>query len=361
MHSTEAIGIDLGASSIKIVQLSKKKDGKLQVARWSIIPLSTVESEKTEVSPEEKKANATNVLRNYRGSGKKMPKNAILSVSGNSVIVRYVRLPKLTYKELSKTIKQEAEPYIPFNIEEVFLGFHPLGDVIEEGKTKMETVLVAAKKDFVNQRIEILEGAGFKTAVIDVDAFALESVYEMSQEKHPIEETVLIANIGYSKTNFSIIEKGVTLIVKDSPIAGSAINKAVMKNLLADNRSVEKLKAANGLLLTPEEKETAPKEALGVSEAIVTVMKDFVAEAKKIIQYHTTQGKDKKIDRILLSGGTANTKNLCPFLSSEFGLPVDKLNAFAAVSGSEAIPEMNHAHLCVAVGLALRKPGDIQE
>src|SRR4029077_20569533 len=101
-------------------------------------------SEKAELTPEEKKAAATNLLRNYRGSGKGIPKNAISSVSGSSVIVRYVKFQKLTRKELSKTIKVEAEPYIPFNVEEVYIGFHPLRDVTEEGKTKMETVLVAA-------------------------------------------------------------------------------------------------------------------------------------------------------------------------------------------------------------------------
>src|SRR5438552_427348 len=141
LHSVDSIGIDIGTSSIKIVQL-KGTPGKYQVVRWSVIPLtSSVEgekSEKAELTPEEKKANATNLLKNYRGSGKGIPKIAVSSVSGSAVIVRYVKFQKLTRKELSKTIKVEAEPYIPFNVEEVFIGFHPLRDVMEEGKPKME-------------------------------------------------------------------------------------------------------------------------------------------------------------------------------------------------------------------------------
>src|SRR6185295_2610824 len=93
-QGADSIGIDLGTSSIKIVQL-KGGGGKYQLLRWSVIPLTgSVEGEKTEkaeLSPEEKRAMATNLLRNYRGSGKGIPKNAVSSVSGSSVIVRYVK------------------------------------------------------------------------------------------------------------------------------------------------------------------------------------------------------------------------------------------------------------------------------
>ena len=358
MRSTDSIGIDLGTSSIKIVQL-KGGPGKYQVARWSVIPVALTADGGGELSPEEKKASVTNLLRTYRGTGKGIPKNAVTSVSGNAVIVRYVKFQKLTRKELSKTIKAEAEPYIPFNVEEVYIGFHPLSDVMEDGKQKMETVLVAAKKDFINQRIEILEGAGFKPAVIDVDAFALESVYEASLDG-PANETVLIANIGYAKTNFVILENGVSMVVKDSPVSGSAISKGIMKSLGVDSKTAEKLKLTNGLL-TPEERELAPKEAQGVADASANVAKDLATEAKKIIQYYVTQGKDKRVSRVLVSGGTANIKNLLPYLGNELGLPVEKLNPFAKIGGAQGIPEEYQSTLAIAVGLAMRHPGDIKE
>jgi type IV pilus assembly protein PilM len=319
----------------------------------------TAEGGGAELSPEEKKANATNLLRTYRGTGKGIPKNAVTSVSGNAVIVRYVKFQKLTRKELSKTIKAEAEPYIPFNVEEVYIGFHPLQDVMEEGKQKMETVLVAAKKDFINARIEILEGAGFKPAVIDVDAFAMESVYEAAQDGTP-NETVLIANIGYAKTNFVILENGVSLVVKDSPVSGSAISKSIMKSLGVDSKTAEKLKISHGLL-TPEEREVAPKEAQGVADAAGNVAKDLSTEIKKIIQYYTTQGKDKRVNRVLITGGSANIKNLVPYLANDLSLPVEKLNPFAKVGGAQGIPEEYWSTLSIAVGLAMRHPGDVKD
>ena len=363
LHVADSIGIDIGSYSIKIVQL-KGQAGKYHLVRWSVIPIATTsEGEKSELSPEEKKAVIINLLKTYRGSGKGIPKNAVTSVSGNAVIVRYVKFQKLTRKELSKTIRAEAEPYIPFNIEEVFIGFHPLQDVIEDGKQKMETVLVAAKKDFVGQRIEILEGAGFKPAVIDVDAFALESCYEIIKDPMITDETVMVINVGFSKTNFSVIEKGVTMVVKDSPIAGTSVTKAIMKNLGVDSRTAEKLKITNGILISQEQRDEVQenKEAMNVSEASSAMAKDLAMEAKKIVQYYVTQGKDKKVNRILVCGGSANIKNIIPYLSNEMNLPVEKLNPFSRIGGSEGIPEEYQTTLTIAAGLAMRRPGDIRD
>lgn len=363
IHSKESIGIDIGSSSLKILQL-KRLPGKFQLVRWSLIPMRGAEG--AEISPEEKKAAATSVLKAYRGSGKGIPKNAIASVSGASVIVRYVKFQKLTRAELSKTIKTEAEPHVPFNIEEAYLGFHPIRDVIEQGKQKMETALVAAKKDFVNERISILEGAGFKPVIMDIDSFALETAYEALQEKLPPEETVLIANIGNSKTNFSIIEKGITLVVKDSPLSGSSITKAIVKNLGAgsDAATAEKLKYSLGIL-SPEEKTAAQaegkKEVVAVSDAVSNFLRDFSMESKKIVQFYIQQGKDKKVNRMLISGGSANLKNLGSALSKEMNMPVEKFNPFAKIAGAEGVPEEYQPTLAVACGLAMRKRGDTEE
>src|SRR5947207_894638 len=121
------------------------------------------------------------LLRDFVLQDKSAPKTAAISVSGNSVIVRYVKLPKLTRAELQQTIQFEAEPYIPFAIPEVNMSFHILGDVMEEGQPKMETVLVAAKKELIEQRLEVLTTVGLRPVVVDVDAFTLENAYELAR------------------------------------------------------------------------------------------------------------------------------------------------------------------------------------
>src|SRR6185437_4520749 len=98
----------------------------------------------------DRRAQAVAALQAYFRTADFPSKKVVTSVSGNSVIVRYVKMAKTTPDELAKNIKFEAEPYIPFNIDDVNLGFSILGDVVEDGQSQMETVLVAAKRDSVD-------------------------------------------------------------------------------------------------------------------------------------------------------------------------------------------------------------------
>src|SRR6202030_1211288 len=139
-------------------------------------------------------------------------KEAATALSGNSVIVRYVKFPRLTKSELQATLAPEAEPFIPFDINEVQLGFHILSEIVEDGQKKMETVLVAVKKELVAARLEILQGAGFTPALMDVDSFALENVHEKTRDPKDGPASTLYLNIGHTVTNLSIVENGVTRV-----------------------------------------------------------------------------------------------------------------------------------------------------
>src|SRR3989339_265578 len=191
----EIIGIDIGAYSVKIVCLVEEKK-VLKLKEWGHIPLNI----KNDVPPEERKAIIGQEIKNFLKKKGVQSKYAATSVSGNAVIVRYVKLPKLSKKEVALTINIEAEPFIPFDIKDVNLTYYILGDVTEEGQPKMETVLVAAKKDAVKDKIDILSEAGLDPLIIDVDSFALETLYEkVSPAKDA--SAVLILNIGHKVTN----------------------------------------------------------------------------------------------------------------------------------------------------------------
>ena len=157
------------------------------------------------------------------------------------MIVRYVKMAKMSKEELGKSLKFEAEPYIPFNIEDVSLGFHVIGDVVEDGQVQMDTVIVAAKKESVDVRVDILSAAGLQAAILDVDAFALENAF---QSTNPISsmENVMFVNIGANFTNMSILEKGVRRVVRDVSIAGGTYTKAIQNQLQCDFKIAEQKK-----------------------------------------------------------------------------------------------------------------------
>lgn len=357
LRSKETIGIDMGSTSVKIVQLEGRK-----VVRWAYKELD-VNLASTDTPPNDRMAAISQILAEYISNEKKPPKTAAISVSGNSVIVRYVKLPRLTSEELMKTIQFEAEPYIPFSIPEVNLSFHILGDVVEDNQPKMETVLVAAKKDLIDQRLGALTAAKLRPVVIDVDAFTLESAYDFLHQNAQEQETALLINIGANVTTMIIMENGISRVVRDVFIAGNSINKSLQRIFDCSYEEAEKLKTKGQILVTPDEKEATlaqdNQDALQISNTIVTVVKDLVAEIQRSLDFYLSQNPERQVNRILLSGGSANINGIDRYFSQELRMNVELFDPFEGLAG-ESLPEPSlRPSFSVALGLATRREGDV--
>jgi type IV pilus assembly protein PilM len=276
-----------------------------------------------------------------------------------------VKLPKLSRKELALTINVEAEPFIPFDINDVRLTYCILNDVTEEGEAKMETVLVAAKKESVQDKIDILEGAGLDPVIVDVDSFALETLY--SRLVPAADNTsVLFLNIGQKVTNLSIVTQGVTRVVRDIFVAGATFDKAISKALKSDIAAAVAAKKTHSLLVSDEDKEAAiesfDKEGIIVSKAATGVLRDLYTEVSRSIDFYLSQGVDHSIAKIMVSGGMANLGNIAKFLSAEFKVPVEIINPLAFLPEQpKNIPKDVLPSLAVAAGLALRRFKDWEE
>src|SRR5882672_2929575 len=258
----ELIGVDIGTYTIKLVCL-KKTGSQWTLVRWGIIPYA--EDIPLDTPLIDRRSQAVMALQNYLRTADFPTKKAVSSVSGNAVIVRYVKMAKTTASELAKSIKFEAEPYIPFNIEEVNLSFSILGETSENDQTQMDTVLVAAKKDSVDLRVELLREAGLQPVILDVDAFALENAYE-SVYPSAQTETVLFMNIGASFTNMSIVERGVSRVVRDVFISGNTLTKAIQQQFQCDVKTAEQKKIVYGLTEDPSD-----TEAQQVNEVLMPI------------------------------------------------------------------------------------------
>lgn len=354
----DSIAIDIGTSSVKIVYL-KPSGNRHTLIKWGVLPIS---EDGTELSPQENRTNAVARIGEFLAKEKILVKNIVTSISGHQVIVRYVRFPKLTYEELRKTIQFEAEPYIPFDIKEVDLSFHILGDVIEDGQKKMDTILVAAKKEIVQNRLDIINELNLRLIIVDIDAFALENVYELNADPN-VEETVMLVNIGSAVTNMAIVENGISKVVRDIFISGNSFTKVIQRNMACDLKTAESLKSRYSMLVTAAEKEKTlaenQKEALQVSQAISSVAKDLLAEIHRSIDFYISQNPEHNITRILLCGGSANLKNLDQFLSQELKIPVERFNPLKNVIGGELVPENISPQLAIAIGLAIRRENDM--
>jgi type IV pilus assembly protein PilM len=359
--SKDIIGLDIGNYAVKVVCLAEDKKA-ITLKDWGYIPLSI----KADTPPEEKKELISQEIRHYLKKKNIQARYAAASISGNSVIVRYVKLPRLSRKELALTINVEAEPFIPFDIKDVNLTYYILNDTSDNGEPKMDTVLVAAKRDAVQDKIDIIAGAGLEPLIIDVDSFALETLYERISPKGEVNNAVLLLNIGQKVTNLSIVAGGVTRVVRDIFIAGATFDKAIGKALKTDPAGADAAKKNRSVLVSDEEKTAAigafDKESIAVSKAASGVLKDLYTEVSRSIDFYLSQGVDHSISKIILSGGMSNLGNITRFLSAEFKVPVEVMNPLGFLPEiPKNMPEDVLPALAVASGLALRKLKDWEE
>jgi len=359
----DAIGVDIGNSSIKIVQL-KNAGNKWLLHKYDLELISvTPETAGNNLFSVEKKEAAVNAIKKIIALHKITTKHAVTSVSGNSVIVRYVEFPKQTYQQLSKTITVEAESYIPFAVQDVNIGFQILGDVMEDGKQMMKTLLVATKKEIIQNRIDILVESGLIPVVIDVDSFAIENAISINLSEEELKKTILVVNSGLLTTNISVIENGKSCVVRDVFIAGDAFTKALQRIMSINLKQAEEYKINYGMeLLTPPAEEIAQssteKIKFQTSDALMTSLKELISEIQRSIDYYQTHDRnEKRIEKIYLSGGGMMIKNLDAYMQSQLHLPVELFNPFKKISSEASMlsdQNVTFSRYAVAVGLATR-------
>jgi type IV pilus assembly protein PilM len=371
----EILGIDIGSYAIKFVLFSK--DGEnIELKNWGYLPLAIEES----VEPAERKSIISNEISNFVKKNGIKTKYAATSVSGNSVIIRFIKVPKMSKKELDQRIYTEAEAFIPFNINDVYLSYYILNDnLVEEGQSKMEVVIASVKKEIVDERIEIITGAGLVPVLIDIDNFALETLVNKVVPE-PLNETssIMLLNIGQKVTNLSILVSNFNLLngnknlkpsyysrlVRDIFIAGSSIDKAISKKLNMDIRKVDEFKKTVKLLLTDDEKmnavENYDKLLILSSKTITEVFRDIINDVNRSIDFFVSSGVEATITKVYICGGSSAIANLSKFISAELKIEVEYLNPFAFLKNAPSnIPPYILNSLCVAGGLSLRRIKDL--
>jgi len=352
--STDAVGIDIGTHSIKLAHLKGDSLLKLAIAEISReTPLSSIPAE-------ERDKLISTVLKKVLDENQVGTKKAIVSVSGDAVVVRYIILPKMTEKELEATIKFEAEPYISFPIDQAILDFQILGDNDEEETKRMDVLLVAGKKDMIDRQIEILKNVSMRPSLIDVDAFALENLYDYNAGQESNSGSVVLLNIGARFTNINIIENGVSRFTRDVSIAGNNFSKALQRDLRLDYLKAEDLKKTKGAILTEEDENLATdKEEIQVSDILKPVFHELIGEIRRSLDYYQAQSSERSLKRIILSGGSSNLKGIEKVIAQETKLPVEKINTFANIKPNlkSYTPEQLEgiqSFFAVCMGLALR-------
>ena len=232
------VGLDIGSSSVKAVELSRSKKG-YQLTGFACEGLSP--DVVVDGAIMDAPAMAASI-RETLAAGKFKPKGVATGVSGHSVIVKRVVVPAATPDEVEASLQLDAEQYIPFEISDVHLDYQLVGPSMTAGdEPGMEVVLVAAKRDKIQNHTNVIGMAGRNPEVVDIDAFALQNAFEAN---YLVDEdaTVALLNIGASLMNINITKGGMPLFIRDVSVGGNQYTDILQKELQLSFQEAEDLK-----------------------------------------------------------------------------------------------------------------------
>jgi type IV pilus assembly protein PilM len=348
--SKSIVGLDIGSSSVKVVECALRGKGAELVA-LGVAPLPP------EAIVQGAFLNSGAIVEAIRqavdDAGIKT-KTVATAVSGHSVIVKKINLPAMTREELEESIRWEAEQYIPFDINEVNLDFQILN--AGQGEGQMDVLLVAAKKDVIDDYCHVITDAGLNPVVIDVAAFAVANAFEANTEMGR-EEVVALVNIGAQVVNINILAHGVPAFTRDISTGGNAYTEEIQKTLSVGWEEAERLKIGGSS--HEESQEVVPQE---VEQAMRGVTDTVLGEISRSLDFFSATSAESRISRVVLAGGGARVSGLEAAFQGKTNLPVELLNPLARVNPSgrldaERLEALGPA-LGVGIGLALRRMDD---
>ena len=168
-------------------------------------------------------------------------RSVVIGISGNTVIVKKISLPEMCSEELEESIHWEAEQYIPFDIEDVNLDFQIIESAAPAEEGRMDVILVAAKKEKVDESVSLVVQSGLQPMVVDLEAFALQNAFEVNYELEPGKSIALI-DIGAGVMNINVIGDGVSVFTRDISIGGNQFTETIQKELNISYDQAEALK-----------------------------------------------------------------------------------------------------------------------
>jgi len=348
---SQLVGLDIGSSGIKLVQL-KENRGKYILQKFGYKPLEPEVIVDGTVMDE---GQVLSAIKELFEEAKIKVKQVAVSISGHAVIIKKISLPPMPDEELEGQVRLAAEQYIPFDINEVNIDFSVLATPAAEveAEAEMSIILVAAKKDKINELTELVKGAGLLPLVMDVDAFAIENMHAINYPAAQ-EDTTALVNIGASVMNVNIVRGGISLFTRDIPIGGNRYTEAIQREMGVSYEQAEETKKG-------ERSAGSNKEMLDT--VIDSVNAEVAMEVARTIDYFKSTMSDVDVQQILLCGGGAQVKGLPEQLKDRIQAVVEVANPFCEIdtSGSgydqDALAAMAPL-AAVGVGLAMRTVGD---
>lgn len=341
-HARHPIGVDIGTSSVKVVQVRRSGHAVRITGAFSAeIPRQGSERPSPERVAESLKALiADNAVRADRAAG---------SFPLSSALVRTAVVPFKGNSKIRQVIKFQAEPHIPFAIEEVVIDFHETGASDEE---KTPVMIVGAKKELIGKQLELFAGAGLNPESLGVDVVALINNYLFRAGDAPGDELVALLEMGASKMLLALLRGNAILLARSITVGGDDFTEAIQKATATDFQAAERLKREAGSAVAPA---SAPAEEENLHRALSPVLARIAKELDRSLRSVSASLKGGSLSRIYLAGGGALLRGMREFCAKEFGCEAHYLSSLSPLTGSGTDEVM--CTTAIAAGLALQAVG----
>ncbi len=340
-------GLDIGSRTIKLAEIIDGNSG-LVLKTFNTVNIEPGLIEEGAIKEPE---TISGYIRELFKSSKLKEKNVAISIGGYSVIVKKINVQTMTEDELQESIHFEAEQYIPFDISEVNLDFQILGES-EHNPNQMNVLLVAAKKEMINEYINLMQMTKLRPRIIDVDAFALQNIFESNYTSE--NENIALIDIGASKTSLNILKGNISEFMRDVSLGCDQINDKISSTIGCTIEESEAIKLGNV---------SDAMSADDLKDIVSSVVTDWCVEIKRALDFFLSTYPEEQITRIVLSGGGANIKKFRELLAAETSAEVEVVNPFQAIEIDSQ--RFDAAYLkkiapqaAICMGLATRKLGD---
>ncbi|MFW5960844.1 MAG: type IV pilus assembly protein PilM [Desulfohalobiaceae bacterium] len=334
--------LDLGQGWAKAVCLAEGKK-KIQLQRLGRMPLKQEELKQPERLGES--------LRTFWDSLEIRQQSMVSSLAGHSVIIKQLDLPVRRSRDMQQTVLAQAQEYIPFDMQDVYLDFQLMGPGQQEGTQNL--ILVASKKQMVQDLQNIFSAAGLGALILDVDGFALSNCFEFSYPEYNGHSSYIL-DIGSAHSTFCVYAQSRPVLVRDMDLGAKQLQEKLASVLDKPQQELEKLHIQQADDMPEQEQEILTRE----KERLYS---NWSSEIQRLINfYQGSLQEETQPGRLFLSGGGSLLPGLISSLAHNLDLKVQLLDPFRRLtwdsrSFDPAYLQSIGPQFTIAVGLALRK------
>lgn len=339
------LGIDISSTVVKLLELSRN-DGYYRVESYAVVPLPANSMQERNILSVE--GVGETIKKAVKSSGTRS-KLAAVAVAGSAVITKIISLPaNLSEDDMEEQIRIEADQYIPFPIDEVYLDFQRLG-ATQKTSDMVDVLLVASRIENVDLRVNALEHAGLTAKVVDIEAYAMETAFSLIANQIPDggdHKTVALVDVGATMTTLNVLHDHRIIYTREQVFGGKLLTERIQNKYGLSFQEAGEAKRKGEL---PADYEMA---------VLTPFKEDMVQQINRALQFFYSATQYGQVDFIVLAGGTVSIPHVTDLIESKIKITTIIADPFAHMSiasqvDSKALAK-DSSSLMISCGLTLR-------